>query len=96
MEERKEWIVPGLLYADDLVLYGESEEDLRVIVGWFVQVCRRRGLKDNAGKSKVIVMNGEKGLEYEVHEDGVCLEHISKLKYLGCVLEFWTKQVQMG
>ena len=42
MEER-EWRLPGLLYADDLVLYGESEEDLRVMVGHFTEVCRRRG-----------------------------------------------------
>ena len=27
MEEGREWRLPGLLYADDLVLYGESEED---------------------------------------------------------------------
>ena len=49
------------MYADDLVLCGESE-DLRAMVGHFVEVCGR-GLKVNAGKSKVMVMNGEKGLE---------------------------------
>ena len=53
----------GLLYADDLVLCGESEEDLRAMVGWFAEVCRRRGLKVNAGKSKVMVLNEEEGLE---------------------------------
>ena len=53
---------PGLLYADDLVLCGESEEDLRVMVGQFAKVCRRRGLKVNAGKSKMMVLNGEEGL----------------------------------
>ena len=42
----------GFLYADDLVLCGESEEDLRVMVGRFAEVCRR-GLKVNAGRSKV-------------------------------------------
>ena len=47
--------MPGLLYADDLVLCGESEEDLRVMVGRFVEVYRRIGLKINAGKSKVMV-----------------------------------------
>ena len=47
---------------------------------------RRRGLKVNAVKSKVMVMNGEKGLECEVHVDGAFLEHVSKLKNLGCVL----------
>ena len=45
--------LPGLLYADDLVLYGGSEEDLREIVGCFAEVCRR-GLKVNAGKGKVM------------------------------------------
>ena len=29
-----------LLYAYDLVLGGESEEDQRVMVGWFAEVCR--------------------------------------------------------
>ena len=43
----------GLLYADDLVLCGELEEDLRVMVRRFAEVCRRRGLKVNAGKSKM-------------------------------------------
>ena len=34
-EEGREWRLPGLLYADDLVLCGELEEDLRVMVGHF-------------------------------------------------------------
>ena len=50
------------MYADDLVLCGESEEDLRAIVERYVELCRRRGLKVNAGKSKVMLMNEEEGL----------------------------------
>ena len=42
-KEGREWRLPGLLYADDLVLCGESEEDLRAMVGRFVEGCRRRG-----------------------------------------------------
>ena len=38
---------------------GESEEDLRAMVAWFAEVYRRIGLKVNAGKSKVMVLNGE-------------------------------------
>ena len=45
------WRFLNLLYANDLVLCGESEEDLRVVVGRFAEVCRRRGPKVNAGKS---------------------------------------------
>ena len=69
MGEWREWRLPDLLYADDLVLCGESEEHLRVMVGRSDGVCRRRGLKVNAGKSKVMVLNGEGGLVCEVHVD---------------------------
>ena len=44
-EGEREWRLPSHLYAVDLVLCGESEEDLRAIVGSFVEVCRRKGLK---------------------------------------------------
>ena len=57
------------------------------MMGWFAEVCRRRGLKVNADKSKVLVLNSEEGLEYEIHVDGMCLEHVSEFKYLGCVLD---------
>ena len=34
-----------------------------------------------------MVLNGEEGLECEVHVDGIRLEHVSEFKYLGCVLD---------
>ena len=37
-EEGREWRLPDLLYADDLVLCGESKEDLRTGLGCFVEV----------------------------------------------------------
>ena len=74
MEDGKEWRLPGLLYTGDLVLCIESEEDLRTMVGRFAEVCKRRGLKVSAGKSKVMALNGEEGLECEVHVDEVHLE----------------------
>ena len=43
--------------------------------------------KVNAGKSKVMVLNGEMGLECEVHIYGVRLQHVSEFKYLGFVLD---------
>ena len=38
------------------------------MVGQFAEIFRR-GLKVNAGKSKVMVLNGEEGLVREVHVD---------------------------
>ena len=34
-----------------------------------------------------MVLGGEEGLEYEVCVDGIRLEHVSELKYSGCVLD---------
>ena len=45
-----------------------------MMVGRFVKVRRRRGLKVNASKNKVMIMNGEEGLEGEVYVDGIRLE----------------------
>ena len=80
--ERRELRLPGLLYADGLVLCGESEEDLKVMVGHFVEVCRRRGLKVNADKSNV-VLGGDEGLGCEIHMDGALLERVSGLNESG-------------
>ena len=55
-------------------------------MGRFVEGCRKRGLKVNAGKNKVMVPNGEEGLECKVRVDGMRLEHVSEFKYLRCVL----------
>ena len=53
----------------------------------FVEVCRRRGLKVNASKSKVMVMYAEEGLEREVQVDLIRFEYVSEFKYLRCVLD---------
>ena len=76
----REWRLPGLLYANDLVLCSELEEDLRVMVGWFAEVCKRRGLKVNAVQIKVMVLNGEEELKCEVHVDGIHLKHVFEFK----------------
>ena len=79
--------IADLLYSDDLVLCCEYEEYLRAMVGVFVEVCRKKGLKVHGGKSKVMALNGEEGLEREVQLGGIHLEHVSEFKYLGCVLD---------
>ena len=45
-------------------------------------MCRRE-LKVNAGKSKIIVLNGKDGFECEVYVDGIRFEYVSEFKYLG-------------
>ena len=35
----------------------------------------------------MMILNGEEGLECEVHVDGTRLEHVSEFKHLGCILD---------
>ena len=86
-EEGREWRLPGLLYACDLVFCGESVEYLRAILKSFAEVCRRRGLKVNACKGKVMVLGREEWVECEVCVDGTRSEDVSEFKYLGRVLD---------
>src|SRR5678816_971874 len=85
IENGGEWRVPYLLYADDLVWCGESEESLRGLVERFVSVCKRRGLKVNVDKSKVMVVS-EDSPQCEVMLDGEQLEQVSEFKYLRYML----------
>ena len=50
-----------MLYADDRVLCGESVEDLNAVIGRFVEICNRRGLKVKAAKSKGTVLRRRNG-----------------------------------
>ena len=83
---RREWSVPCLLYADDLVLCSESEEGLRKLVERFGRVCKRRGLTVNTDKSKVMVMSDEH-MQCQIMLDGEQLEQVSEFKYLGYMLD---------
>ena len=47
------------------------------MVGHFIEVCKRRNLKVNAEKSKVMMLVREEGLECEIHVDGVQLVKVS-------------------
>ena len=53
----------------------------------FGEVCRGRGLKVNAVKRKLMVLNGVEGLDCNVHVDGIRLKHVLEFKYLCCVLD---------
>ena len=75
------------MYADDLVLYGKLEEDLKVMVGHFVKVCRKKCMKFNTDMSKVMALDGEERFKCVICVDGTQLEQVSKLKCVENVLD---------
>ena len=50
-----------------------------MMVGRFVELCKRRGPKFNADKNKVMVLDGEEGLQCEIRAEG---EHVLEFKYV--------------
>ncbi len=94
-------VVAGL-YADDTVLLAESEGMLQRIVDKFERVCKRRKLKVNAGKSKVMVferareqainfakpyrVGSEAILECKLQLGRERMEKVNEFKYLGTIL----------
>ena len=48
------------MYADDLVMCGDSKGDLRALVGHFAEVYRGRSLKVNGYKNKMMFMVGRR------------------------------------
>ena len=78
LESGIEWRLSCFFYGEDLVSCGESEEDLKVMVGHFVEVCKRKCLKVNADKNKVMMLCGEEGSICKIFEDGT-RAHVSSL-----------------
>ncbi len=91
----------GLLYHASSLL-AESEGDLQRVVNEFYSVCKRRKLKVNAGKSKVMVSERREvevvdfNTAYRVRLPAVSrcrvmlenekMEEVSEFMYLGTVL----------
>ena len=63
------------------------------MVGRFAEVCRRRGLKVNAGKSNVMMLNGDEGWECDVYVDGIRLEHILEFKYFNLNIRYRWRRI---
>ncbi len=87
---------------DDTVLLAESKRDLQSVVNDFYNVCKRRKLKLNTGKSKVMVFERREeevidlNTAYRVRLPAVAkckimlgsekMEEVTEFKYLGTVL----------
>ena len=82
-----DWEMNQLLFADDTVVVADSEEKLCRLVSEFGRVCKRRKLRVNVGKSKVMRCTKNEGsARLNVMIDGEALEEVDQFKYLGSVI----------
>ena len=82
-----EWkIQAGLLYADDVCLMANSEEDMKVIMEKVNECVVEYGLNVNEKKSKVVSINGEVGRGSWMMGD-CCIGEVEEYSYLGITIE---------
>ncbi len=100
--EGRKWVLNSILYADDTMLIAETESDLQNLVSVFDSVCKRRKLKVNVNKSKVMVCEWSRsevvdfvspyrvGVECEkeckIILNGEAIEEVNEFKYLGSIM----------
>ena len=79
--------VSQLLFADDTVLVGDSKKKLERLMEEIDWVCRRRKLKVNVSKRKVMrsARDGTVG-ETNIIMDDQVLEEVEVFKYLGSLV----------
>ena len=77
----------SLFWADDIVLFSESEEGLRKMLLTMEKYCKENELTLNTDKTKIMIFNKTGRLmRTPFHYNGEKLENVNKFKYLGFLL----------
>lgn len=76
-----------LLYADDIVIFSHTSEQLQTSLNLLQEYCTRWKMKVNVSKTKVLVFRkaGMLPRNLAFYYDGVPLEIVKQFKYLGLV-----------
>ena len=74
-----------LLYADDTVLFSNTENDMQLALDNFHLYCTKWRLTVNTDKTKIVVFSGGKHKTYSFTLNGSNLEVTNEYKYLGSV-----------
>ena len=74
-----------LAFADDLVVFGKSQDDLNHNVRILNWELKKRGLVINAKKTKTMVISREP-CKHKIKLNGEVLEQVDSYKYLGVII----------
>ena len=79
-----------LLFADDMVIFGDDQYDLQNSLNMLGEYCKRWGLEVNIDKTKVMVFRkrGRVGQNIRFYYDNQTLEIVDNFNYLGVVLNY--------
>ena len=81
-----------LLYADDLVLFSETEIGLQTQLNMLQQYCQKWHLILSLPKTKIMIFNKRNYIP-QIYFDNQLLEFVSQFKYLGIIFDSNKKQI---
>lgn len=73
-----------LLYADDVVLIQETEDDLQRSIHHLHQICQNYNIEISKEKTKVMANWGKIPIRSKIVVDDKIIEQVSSFNYLGC------------
>ena len=74
-----------LAFADDLILFGQTQQDLQYNLSILNRELMKKGLKINSKKTKTMVISREQK-SHAIKLNGEVLEQVDTYKYLGVVI----------
>jgi hypothetical protein len=92
-----EMVIPILLFADDMVLMAEGENQLEALVRKVKEYCETWYLEVNVSKTKVMVVSKDGEMTAKVKYGEEELECVKKYPYLGTMFSSdgrWEKEVE--
>ena len=78
----------SLLYADDIVLIQENEDDLQRAMFQLQEVAREYSLTISVRKTKTMAFKGKYPVRTKIVINNSTLEQVSRFKYLGCAVSY--------
>ena len=80
-----------LLYADDLVLFSDTESCLQAQVDMLLRYCKKWHMIVSLSKTRVMVFN-KRNCTPSIYFDNQLLEVVQQYKYLGIIFDLRSKQ----
>ena len=80
--------LPGLMFADDIVLFGNRPEELQIALNKLEAYCSKWKLTVNKEKTKLLVFGSSPSRDVLLKYRGTILEQVKSFKYLGVTLSY--------
>ena len=81
-------LIGCLLFADDLIILQNSEDDLQRAVYKLSNLCQKYKLRISAQKTKVMAFKGKEPVRSKIVLNNGTLEQLSNFNYLGCDISY--------